>query len=174
MAAFLACTLLAACATRIDTSERNTKPPRTKLGSYERVLIAPLVLGPNVNEERDSAAVERVEFGIGECLAEKLGAMPRDGIPPAPNVRTLVAAPEIVEMKKVSVGARLLAGPFAGSSAILLRVAFSEAASGETIASPVFYARGNAIAGSYTAAATDNRMLTRIVALACRYIEQHR
>ncbi|MCW5749965.1 MAG: hypothetical protein KIT81_02375 [Alphaproteobacteria bacterium] len=172
MAALLACALLAGCATRIDTSQRNTDPPQIRLGSYSRVLTAPLVLHPKVEVERESEAVQRIEKGLAKCLSDTLGAMPLGGTAPASPA--LLVTPEIVEMKKVSVGMRLLAGPFAGSSAILLRLTFRDTGRDEVIASPVFFARGNAIGGSYSAGATDNRMLTRIVTLACRYMQQHR
>ncbi|MCW5729741.1 MAG: hypothetical protein KIT20_03200 [Alphaproteobacteria bacterium] len=130
------------------------------------------MLGPKVEEERESAAVQRIENGLADCLSDTLGAMPLGSTAPASPA--LLIVPEIVEMKKVSVGMRLLAGPFAGSSAILLRLTFRDSGRDEVVASPVFYARGNAIGGSYTAGATDNRMLTRIVTLACRYVQQHR
>ena len=82
---------------------------------------------------------------------------------------TLIIEPAIEDMKKINIGERIMVGAMAGSSAILLRTVYRDGASGEAIASPVFYSKSSAMSGALTFGAMDNVMLNRAVNLACDY-----
>lgn len=82
---------------------------------------------------------------------------------------TLIIEPAIEDMKKINIGERIMVGVMAGSSAILLRTVYRDGASGEAIASPVFYSKASAISGALTFGGMDNAMLNRVVNLACDY-----
>jgi hypothetical protein len=82
---------------------------------------------------------------------------------------TLLIEPAIEDLKKVNGGERFWVGPMAGSSAVLLRMRYTDVASRDVIAAPVFYSKANAMGGAWTFGATDNIMLNRVVELACSY-----
>jgi hypothetical protein len=57
----------------------------------------------------------------------------------------------------------------AGSSAVLLRMRYTNAATGEVVADPTPYAKASAWGGAFSFAASDNKMLMRLVNDACSY-----
>lgn len=76
--------------------------------------------------------------------------------------RTLRVVPYVREIKFIGGAARFFAGALAGSSAVVMQVTFVDSATGQVIAQPEFYRKGNAMAGAYTVGATDNIMLDAI------------
>jgi len=85
-----------------------------------------------------------------------------------PAGRTLLIQPEI-HIKFISGGTRFLAGALAGSSAVVMRVKFVDAATGKEVAYPEFYQRAAAMGGAYSMGGTDNNMLIRIANLVSEY-----
>jgi hypothetical protein len=118
----------------------------------------------------DHAAAGRIEGELLACLRLVFPAIklvePGAG---AGGTSTLVIEPSIPDMKKVNFSERFWLGPMAGSSAVLLRTRYTDAATGEVVAEPTFYAKANAWGGAFSFAATDNKMLTRLVNDACSY-----
>ena len=81
--------------------------------------------------------------------------------------------PSIEELKFVSGGNRAWAGAFAGSSAVRMRVRFSDKATGAVVAEPEFYQRAAAMGGAYTFGGSDNAMLVRIASVIEEYARRN-
>ena len=90
------------------------------------------------------------------------------------NGTGLLIEPIILDLKKVNVSERIWLGPISGSSAVLLKVIYTDLATKEVVASPTFFARAEAFGGMATFGAMDNVMLTRIVNDACDYTKANR
>ncbi len=74
-------------------------------------------------------------------------------------------------MKFVSVTSHIFAGPFAGSSGVVMSVRLVDTQSGKVVAEPQFYQRTPGIAGAYGA---DYGMLARIATVAEQYMQRNR
>ncbi|MFZ6657759.1 hypothetical protein [Undibacterium sp. TJN19] len=85
------------------------------------------------------------------------------------NGRTLIIEPIVEEMQFKHGAKRILLGPLAGSSGVLLRLKITDA-TGVTIASPEFFQRAGAMAAGFIFGVHDNLMLTRVANLATDYI----
>lgn len=79
-----------------------------------------------------------------------------------PGAGTLVIEPVIEEIKFIGGFARFMVGAMAGSSAVLMKVTYTDAGTGKVIAEPEFYRAANAMAGGYSMGSSDNMMLTEI------------
>jgi hypothetical protein len=85
------------------------------------------------------------------------------------NGRSLVIEP-IVEQLEFKHGAkRVLLGPLAGSSGVLMRLKITDA-KGAVVATPEFFQRADAWAAGWVLGVHDNLMLTRVANLASQYI----
>jgi hypothetical protein len=86
--------------------------------------------------------------------------------------RVLDVEPHILQLKFVSGGARFFAGALAGSSAVLMRVKFVDAHTGQVVADPEFYQRAAAYGGAWSIGGTDNGMLARIATVVQEYLDR--
>lgn len=148
VAVIMWCVLLAGCATNITQPSGPPMPSKTKFSEFGRV------------EMRDVRISERfaesdVNKKAAQNLTEKLVKELRVVFPNMKQVagfsndngHTLQIDPLIKDIKFIGVGARVMAGAMAGSSAILLQVLFRDSAADEVIANPEFYAVGGAYSG---------------------------
>lgn len=162
--------LLAGCATQIHPKDQTIQPSKVRLGTFSTVVTKPLVVERMEGDPGDVRAVDRIRAELDQCLGsvfKTVSQVPADRSDFAPG--TLVIEPAIEDLKKVNGAERFWVGPMAGSSAILLRVRYTDAGSRDIVASPVFYSKANAQAGTWTFGAADNNMLNRVVTLACSY-----
>ncbi|MES2405054.1 MAG: hypothetical protein V4567_12065, partial [Pseudomonadota bacterium] len=60
-----------------------------------------------------------------------------------------------------------------GSSAVLMRVKFTDAQTGRVIADPEFYQRAAAYGGAWSIGGTDNGMLARIATVVQQYLQNN-
>lgn len=91
----------------------------------------------------------------------------------ATSTRTLVIEPKLNALKFSSVATRIFAGPFSGSSYVIISVKFYDKDSGQVIATPIFYQRAAAMSGAFSFGGQDNAMLTRVVTLFSDYTKQN-
>jgi hypothetical protein len=162
--------LLAGCATQIHPKDETIQPSKVRLGTYSAVVTKPLIVEKIADASGDPAGVDHIRADLVNCLRlvfPKLEQVSADRAQFAAG--TVIIEPAIEDMKRVNGAGRFFAGAMAGSSAVLLRTKYIDAASGEVIASPVFYARASAMSGAWTMGAMDNVMLNRIAEQACSY-----
>lgn len=161
---------LAGCATDIRPQDHTIEPTPVRLGSFDSYVLQPLAVHYTAGDRADQAAVAQIETGLRGCLRGVLRALREEPEADGAAGRRLVVEPIVVDLKKVSAAERRWAGPLAGSSAVLLQLRLADAGSGETLAAPMFHARGDAWRGSFAPfAASDEAMLNDVVDEACRY-----
>ncbi|MDN4051865.1 hypothetical protein QPK32_02035 [Massilia sp. YIM B02763] len=161
--AVLSVGLLQGCATRIKASSTDNPPPAQAFSAYSRIDVKPVVFKQGY--KGDYAGLAKIEENIKKDLAPKLEQWNQR----APNGRTLVVEPVIEEMSFKHGAKRVLLGPLAGSSGVLMRVTFRDN-TGKVIATPEFFQRAAAFSGGFTFGAMDNIMLTRVANLTTNYI----
>jgi hypothetical protein len=165
--------LLAGCATRIYPKDETITPSKVKLSTFTAVVAKPMGV-ERVAGEGDPEGVNTIHIALINCLKPLFPNLKQVGSEQtefAPG--TVIIEPAIEDMKRVTPAQRVFASQIAGSSAVLLRTRYTDAASGQVIASPVFYAKADARAGAWTMGVMDHVMLGRVADLACSYAKSN-
>lgn len=162
--ALLSVALLQGCATKVKATALENPAPAEAFSAYGRIELKPTVF--KAGYTADFAGLAKIDENIKKDLASPLETWNKR---PA-NGRTLVIEP-IVEALEFQHGAkRVLLGPLAGSSGVLLRLKISDGKTGTTVASPEFFQRAGAWAAGFVVGVHDNLMLTRVANLATNYV----
>lgn len=159
----LAMSLIQGCATKIKASSTDNPPPAVAFSHYGRIEVKPVVFREGY--KGDYAGLAKIEENMKKELApslDKWNSKPDNG-------RTLVIEPVVEEMSFKHGASRVLLGPLAGSSGVLMRVTIRDN-SGKVIASPEFFQRTAAMSGGFTLGTMDNVMLIRVAELASQYV----
>jgi hypothetical protein len=172
MLAAVMITLLSACATDIPDQSDN-RPSAVPFGTFEAYVLSPLVVQHMEGDSGDQAAVKRIDGELRSCMTGALSRLKAIGQTDPSHGKTILIEPSIIDLKKVNVSERFWLGALAGSSAVLLRVKYTDTASSKVIAEPTFYAKASSWGGAFTVGGTDNKMLTRIVNDACGYTSRN-
>jgi len=167
--AITAVALLAGCATTVRTpTETVNPPPSAALSTFSSFEVKPI----NTNEicakqsggDVALAAIQtRLDTGLGNLVKnwnEKKNAAAS---------QKLIIEPICVDIKLIGTAKRIFTGALSGSSAVVMKVRYSDAVSGKVIAEPVFYQRASAMGAAYSFGATDRDMLNRISDLIVSY-----
>src|SRR5690625_3811330 len=109
----------------------------------------------------------KLQARLANTLGELLGAWNQQS--KAADGRTLSVQPQIERMNFVKDIARTFAGSWAGSSAVLLRVRYVDAATGESVASPVFVQHAWPDNGKRGVGTNNDFMLQGLATLATQY-----
>lgn len=166
--ASLICASLCACVTHINVATRSNPPPREKFADFNAFELQPLQVAAEYQGKED-AAVAKIQEHLNGILLPVL----RQWSQPAAAGRVLVVSPRIEAIKFVGGGARFFVGALAGSSAVIMKVRYTDKATGAVIADPQFYQRAAAMSGAWTIGAQDNNMLKRIVNVATDYTQRN-
>lgn len=159
--------LCCACVTHIRPDVASNPPPAEPLSHFQHFMLMPTTVSADAAHEADAIAKINVylQQRVGGTLAGWENRN-RDG-------RVLNVEPQIVQLKFVGGGARFFAGAMAGSSAVLMRVKFTDAQTGRVIADPEFYQRAAAYGGAWSMGGTDNGMLARIGTVVQQYLDRN-
>jgi hypothetical protein len=161
--------LTAACTTTVKkpTVEQNP-PPAEAFSKFGRFELKPINTAEGCDKQHGADVALRA---IQDRMTDRLGAVIAtwNGKSTSASSRKLTVEPICSDAKLVGTSARIFGGALAGSSAIVLRVRYVDAATGKTIAEPVFYQRASAMGAAYSFGATDRDMLRRIVDLVTDY-----
>ncbi len=169
-ASLLACgTVLAGCATHIKAPDQPNQPSPVHFKNFARVTIAPLKVERSGKDSGDQAAAKRIGDQLTACMQQVFPQLNKTDV----GGKELTIEPAIVDLKKVNTSERIWLGPMAGSSAVVLKTVYKDAASGKVIVEPLFYARAEAFGGGATFGATDNMMLNRVTEDACGYAKSN-
>ena len=156
--------LCCACVTNIHPDVVGNPPPAEPFSHFQHFMLEPI-------KASDEAAHEKSALGkISIYMRQRVGTTLAGWENRNQNGRVLDVEPHIVQLKYVSTGARIFAGDFAGSSAVLMRVKFIDAQTGRVIAEPEFYQRAAAEGGTWSFGGTDKGMLARIATVAQQYL----
>ena len=159
----LSLALIQGCATNIKATTAQNPPPKEAFSAFGRIEVKPVVFRPGY--AGDNAGLAKIEENLKKDLSTTLASWNKR---PA-NGRTLVIEPVIEEMEFKHGAKRVLLGPMAGSSGVLMNVKISDT-SGQLIASPEFFQRAGAWSAGFLVGVHDNLMLTRVANLASDYI----
>ncbi len=155
--------LLQGCATTIKASSTTNPPPAEAFSAYGRIEVRPVVFKSGYMG--NSAGLAKIEENLKKNLSEPLqrwNARPANG-------RTLIVQPVVDELAFKHGAERVLLGPLAGSSGVLMTIDIKDA-NGKVIAHPEFFQRAQAMGAGFTFGVHDNLMLTRVANLASSYM----
>jgi hypothetical protein len=143
--------LIAGCATRyINPTTTQNPPPAERLSSFvrfelQRVSLQPPYAGQNANER----ATARIQEHFDSKVSLIIDDWNRAAVLGQPG-RTLVIEPRIEHIKFISGGVRFWVGPYAGSSAVIMKVKYTDKSSGKVVSEPEFFQRAAAWSGALT------------------------
>jgi len=167
------CFALSACATKIAPTAKFNPAPEAPFSAYQSFELQSLEI-PSDIAAREPRVSDQLKYEVHARLSPMLDSWNSNPISrTSGNSSTLVFKPKIEELKFISTGERLLAGAFAGSSAIILRLEIVEAESGRVIANPEFYQHANAWGSAHSYGSTDRAMLGRVVDLMAEYVTEN-
>ena len=148
---------------RIKASATSNPPPSEAFSAFGRIEVRPVMFGSDVKPDRDG--LDKIEANFQKDLSASLlewNTRPANG-------RTLIVQPVIEQMSFKRGAKRVLLGPLAGSSGVLLRLKITDG-KGRMVANPEFFQRANAMSAGFTLGVHDNLMLTHVASLASRYV----
>lgn len=160
--------LLGACTTQIHAKDETIQPSKAPLGSFKYAELKPLNVERMEGDAGDRRAVARIGGELEACMNNVFPAI-RAKAAATDAASQLLIEPSIVDLKKINGGERFFLGAMAGSSAVLLKVKYTDLNTQQVLAEPIFYAKASAMGGAWTIGGTDNLMLTRVVENACDY-----
>jgi hypothetical protein len=161
--AIVSVALLQGCATHIKAASTDNPPPAKAFSSYSRIEVKPVVFKEGY--KGDYAGLAKIDENLKKDLGPKLEQWNAR----ASNGSTLVVEPVVEEMSFKHGAKRVLLGPLAGGSGVLMRVTFRDN-TGKVIATPEFFQRTAAFSGGFSMGVMDNLMLMRVANLASGYI----
>jgi hypothetical protein len=169
-AIFAAAIVLGGCTTQIHPPTVGNEKSKARLGQYEAVSLSAIKVERMEGDSGDLAAVGHIERNLSTCMKGVFPSL-REG---QAGSAGLSIEPIITDLKKVNGSERFWLGAMAGSSAVLLKVRYTDKASNQIVAEPTFYAKASAMGGAWSIGGTDNAMLSRVVSEACNYAQENR
>ena len=144
--------------------------PAEKFAAFTHFELAPIAMNaPYAGKAANVKALAKIqqEFSL---KADALVASWNASGSAAQPARTLVIQPVVDEIRYISGSKRFWAGGLPGDSFVRITVRFTDKGTGTVIATPMFYAKANAIGGGWSIGGTDNAMLTRIADHMAEYL----
>lgn len=156
----------------IEPKNATNPPPAKPLDQFQRFEVRPITMdapysGQDANEVAKGSIQANLDERLGPVLAD-WNAKPAGAAP-----HTLVIEPHIEHVKFISGGRRFWAGAFAGGSAVLMTVKFTDATTGEVVAQPEFYQHANKMGAAWSFGATDKAMLVRVAGMIANYVRNN-
>lgn len=159
----LVLSLLQGCATSVKAGSTQNPAPREAFSAFGRIELKPVTFKNGY--AGDAAGLAKIDANLRKDLAQALDQWNKR---PA-NGRTLVIEPVVEQLQFKHGATRVLLGPLAGSSGVLMRVQIKDA-KGAEVASPEFFQRADAMAAGFVFGVHDNLMLMRVANLASGYV----
>ncbi len=162
--------VLGACATTdIKPSAVMNLPPSERFASFSRFEVKPIQLAPAYSsDEANREATRLIQNHLDVRLSVAVNDWNQAGRTAA-NPRVLSIEPRIERIKFLTSGTRVWTGALSGSSAVIMKVRYVDAATGKVVAEPEFFQRAAAMGGAWSFGATDQDMLKRIAELVSDY-----
>lgn len=155
--------LIQGCATSVKASATNNPPPSEAFSAYSQIELRSTRFRQDYTA--DQSGLAKIDANLKKDLKLSL-----DQWNSSNDTRRKLIIEPVVEQLEFKHGAkRILLGPFAGSSGVLLRLNISDS-NGKLIASPEFFQRADAMAAGWVFGVHDNLMLTRVSQLASSYV----
>ena len=160
------------CATTyVNPTTLTNPPPAEAWSAFQKFEVKPITMGaPYSGQEANEAALKKIQQNFSLRVDPVIAGW-NSKSEGQTGGRTLLIEPRIQDIKFVNATARVWGGAMAGSSAVVLKVRFTDKETGKEIANPEFYQRAAAMGGAWTFGSTDNNMLVRIAEVATGYIQ---
>lgn len=159
----VAASFVSGCATKIKASSSVNPPPAEAFNKFGRIEVKQAVFMQGVTG--NAAALGKINDNIQLDMKASLAEWNKR----PSNGRTLVIEPVVEQLSFKRGAGRILLGPMAGSSGVLMRMNIKDN-TGRVIASPEFFQRADAMAAGWTFGVHDNLMLTRVANLSTAYL----
>jgi hypothetical protein len=147
------------CATNLSKPAALPQPSKVRFSQFKNVEMKNVEISLQF---ASSGANQKAARRINEHLFTKMNMIFPGLNHGQEEGRTLLIEPYIKEIKFVGGGARFMVGALAGSSAVLMKVTYTDQSTGEVVAEPEFYQDASAFGGAHTMGSTDNQMLDAI------------
>lgn len=152
-------------------SVQTNAPPKEAFIAFDKIEFADIALkSPFAGQKANETAREKIQSNFTTRIAPMsvaLASRPSRRDPP----RVLLVEPSIEKIKYIGTGARIWAGPMAGSSQVLMKLKITDKGTGEVIAEPEFYQHASAWGAAYSR--NDQDMLSRITDLMATYLSKN-
>lgn len=155
--------VLTGCATRVKTSQTVNPPPAQAFSAFGRIELRPVRM---VEGKRTADGIGKIQDNITKSLKAYLENWNKQ----ADNGRKLLIEPIVDDIEIQQTGKRILLGPMAGSSGVMMHLKITDTTTGQEVANPLFFQRADALAAGFTFGVNDNLMLTRVANLASDYV----
>ena len=158
------------CATKISKPASAPEPASVKFSTFKNFAMKNVVIADKYAE---SGANKKAAAKIQELMTDEMkkalpGLKVVEDSSAVAKKDSLLIEPKIEAIKFIGGMARFWLGAMAGSSAVRMKVTYTDMSSGKIVADPVFYRKASAFAGGMYGAA-DNRMLNEVVKDAANY-----
>lgn len=153
--------LTTGCATRVKATAVMNPPPLEAFSAFGRIEVKPL----RADKKLSASGLAKIQENLDKDLSTSLESWNKR----PSNGRTLVIEPIVEELEFKHGAQRVLLGPLAGSSGVLMRLKVTDN-QGRQIANPEFFQRADAMAAGWVMGVHDNLMLTRVANLASAYV----
>jgi hypothetical protein len=173
--------LVSGCATQITETPAPVTRTRVPLGGFERVVlfkskIADKYAGQGPNIKAANKIDEHLENGLRSIFdqleVKGFDETEADDYSTSSANEVLLIKPYIKQIKFIGGAARFWVGAMAGSSVVIMDVAYQDAASGEKLSEPGFQRVAKAFSGAFGIA--DNRMLNAVAQDVINYTSANR
>lgn len=152
-------------------SVETNAPPKEPFIAFDKIEFADIALKPPfAGQKANEAAREKIQANFTTRITPMsvaLDSRPARRDPP----RVLLVEPSIEKIKYIGTGARIWAGPMAGSSQVLMKLKITDKETGDVIAEPEFYQHASAWGAAYSR--NDQDMLNRITDLMSAYLSNN-
>ncbi len=167
----------AGCATQVTEQPNAVTAATVPLGSFDRTfLVKATIQAPYAGQGANIKAVNKIDEILARDLASILNdvtvvsAEEAQGMDMSGN--TLVVRPNVKQVKFIGGGARFFAGAWAGSSVVVMDVAFQDGATGAELANPGYYRKASAYGDGFGIG--DNLMLSNVASDVVNYTMANR
>ena len=165
--------MLFGCATQVTETPSPVTPSKARFGGFEKVILVRTAIAPTYGEhEANIKAVNKID----EVLASRINAiLDNVEIKTADQLKAmnlsdpdvLVIKPYVKQIKFIGGAARFWAGAMAGSSVVIMDVAF-ERGDGQKLSNPGYMRKAGAYSDAFGVA--SNRMLNDVVEDVANYV----
>lgn len=166
--------LTSACVTTVKMPANAVNPaPLEAFSAFNAFELKPINLKEACSKQSGAdTAFQGIQGRLGKMMEPVLKDW-NDRKASSTPTRKLIIEPFCTDAKMIGTARRIFTGPLSGSSAVVMRVRYTDAASGKVIAEPEFYQRAFALGGAYSFGGTDRNMLTRMSTLITEYTQRN-
>lgn len=145
-------------------------PPSEQFSAFGQFEFKPTALSPELKSDEKKQVSSKQ---AADLIAGKVSLLFNAWEQQSNGNRTLLIESTFTDYKIVSNSARIWAGAFAGDSSVKIDMKIMDKASGQLLASPVFYQHANALGAAWTFGSHDSSIPERLAILVEKYFKDN-